>query len=195
MDARRAVREELEALEAFARSCAAATPGDVARATGRLARLEALVSGLPGAADAEEQQALARLRALFGSPRFDLESRTGFFADTDGRPGFALRERQAGDVLVWELSGSLDVASAPRLQDALEAAATASDRRLVVDLQDLEYVSSAGLRVLLMAARRLRTALCASNPHVVRVLEAGGISRVLPVQPDLAGALRSFDEA
>lgn len=194
MDDRVRAQAEIEALEAFGRGCAAASPADVASAVDRLARLEALYAGLPGGPAELEARSLARLRALFGSPRFDLESRTGFFADTDARPGFGLRGRRAGATLVWELSGSLDVASAPRLEDALEDAVATGDLRLVVDLQGLEYVSSAGLRALLKAAKRLRIALCTANGHVARVLEAGGIARLLPVRPDLESALLALDE-
>ncbi len=191
MDIARQAQLEIERLEAHCRQASSAKPEDVARATERLAELEALVARMPASdsAAAVARAALVRFRRHFDSPRFDLEARSGFFADRDGRPGFALFERVEAGILVWELTGSLDVVWSPRLQDAFEAAVAAGATRIVVDLSGIEYASSAGLRVLISAAKRSRLAACTPNPHVARILEAGGIARVLPVRATVGEAL------
>jgi anti-anti-sigma factor len=55
----------------------------------------------------------------------------------------------------------------------------------VIDLSGMEYVSSAGLRVFLVAARRLGTegklVLCCPTGHVRRVLDLVGFSSILGI--------------
>jgi anti-sigma B factor antagonist len=191
MDIARQAQLEIERLEAHCRQAASATPEQVARATERLAELEALVAAMPagGSATAVAGAALLRFRRHFDSPRFDLEARSGFFADRDGRPGFALFERVEAGILVWEVTGSLDVVWAPRLDEAFDAALDAGATRIVVDLSGVEYASSAGLRTLVRAAKRLRLSACTPNPHVARILEAGGVGRVLPLRSTVAESL------
>ena len=191
MDIARKAQLEIERLEAHCRQAATATPEEVARATASLAELEALVAKMPagGPAAAVAGAALVRFRRHFDSPRFDLEARSGFFADGDGRPGFALFERVEAGILVWEVTGSLDVVWAPRLDAAFDAALGAGATRIVVDLSGVEYASSAGLRVLVRAAKRLRLSACTPNAHVARILEAGRVDRVLPVRATVADSL------
>lgn len=63
------------------------------------------------------------------------------------------RKREPG-ALVLALFGELDLATAPRLRNAFEAAESAGATRLTVDLRGLEFIDAAGLRVLLAANRR-----------------------------------------
>ena len=67
-----------------------------------------------------------------------------------------LREDTSGDVTILEIKGRIDSTTAPVLGERLTASLTRTSRRLVLDLRQLEYISSAGFRVLLLAARRAR---------------------------------------
>ena len=100
-----------------------------------------------------------------------------------------MRTQRQADVHIWQLSGSLDVESAPRLQDKWTAAIEDGAQCFVMDLADLEFVSSAGLRVLVAGAKRCQVAVCTPNAHVARILDVGGIGRVLPVRASLVDAL------
>jgi anti-anti-sigma factor len=60
---------------------------------------------------------------------------------------------QAGDVVVVGLSGRADSVSAPNLARRLQEAVSGSAGRLVVDLSEVTYISSAGLSVLLAALK------------------------------------------
>ena len=53
------------------------------------------------------------------------------------------------------LSGELDAVTASTFKAAIEAAAASSPRKLVIDLQALNYMSSAGLRVLIFAKQKI----------------------------------------
>jgi anti-sigma B factor antagonist len=75
-----------------------------------------------------------------------------------------------------ELTGELDVASAPALRERLAEIATRGRGPLVIDLTRLEFIDSTGLSVLLNAKRRLTRrgrgfALVCPPGHIRRILE------------------------
>jgi anti-anti-sigma factor len=85
------------------------------------------------------------------------------------------------------VAGDLDTGGADRLRAQLDDA-TAPARRLVLDLSQVEHLSSAALAVLVAAHRRLRDgggALVVRDPSpaVVRVLRVSGLHRVILVDP------------
>ena len=60
------------------------------------------------------------------------------------------------------------------------------ERRLVIDFEKLDYVSSTGLRVLLVAAKRLKSAdgkivLSSLKPHILEVFEIAGFKSIFPI--------------
>lgn len=62
-----------------------------------------------------------------------------------------------GDALTLALEGRLDTTTAPQLQDALIPAFD-ENKAVVLDFAGIEYVSSAGLRVLLLGAKSAKAA-------------------------------------
>jgi anti-sigma B factor antagonist len=67
-----------------------------------------------------------------------------------------IRAKREAERWVLTLSGELDLASAPALQQQLDAAHANGVPRVLVDLSGLEFLDSTGLQVLLYADRRLR---------------------------------------
>jgi anti-anti-sigma factor len=61
----------------------------------------------------------------------------------------------AGDTAKITLTGELDASSAPIFRVEVENAAKAGVKRLVLLIQDLEYIASAGLRVLIFAKQKM----------------------------------------
>ena len=66
--------------------------------------------------------------------------------------------------------------------------------KMVIDLSGLEYISSAGLRVLLMAAKQVKTgngalALCGLKDHIREVFEISGFLPILTIVDDESAAL------
>jgi len=100
-------------------------------------------------------------------------------------PRLQIREAAAGGNWIVTPIGDLDMASADRLEEHLsDAAREHPDGLLIIDLGELDFMDSAGLRVLLTAARgdgdRLR--LRRGRPAVQRVFEVSGTSSVLPFE-------------
>jgi len=98
-----------------------------------------------------------------------------------------ISEERADGVLVLALTGRLGAASAVRLDAAVTAAVARGDIRLVVDLDGVDYVSSAGLRVLAAAGGRCSEArgalsLCRLTEPVRIALDLGGLLRELSIE-------------
>lgn len=87
--------------------------------------------------------------------------------------------------IVW-LTGKLNATTLTSVQDLLFQLIDGGVRKLVLDLENLEYVSSAGLRVLLLTAKKLqgvggKLLLCAVKGNVRSVLDISGFSSVFPL--------------
>lgn len=87
--------------------------------------------------------------------------------------------------------GRVDFESAVEFQSQLERAiaATRTGVAVIVDCSALEYVSSAGLRAFLLAARAAQRAsipfaLSSLRPAVREVFELSGFSKIIPIHPD-----------
>lgn len=97
-----------------------------------------------------------------------------------------ITERKAGDVCVVGLSGRLDSGTAEAFGQRLHQLIDRGERRLVIDGGTLEYISSAGLRVLLVSAKRLKAVdgkivLSSLKPHIVEVFEIAGFKSIFPI--------------
>lgn len=105
-----------------------------------------------------------------------------------------INELNDSGATVLALSGRLDSNTCATLEARLFQAIDAGAACLVVDFADLAYVSSAGLRVLLMGAKRLRAsdgklALCGLNANIREVFAMSGFDKILTIAPSRAEAL------
>ena len=97
-----------------------------------------------------------------------------------------LSESAAGPVTVLEVSGRIDSANAPKLHERAGALLSAGSAPLLLDLEKVEYISSAGFRVMLLLARqagdaRRRFILCGLTPKLHRLFDLGGFLDLLPI--------------
>ncbi len=100
-------------------------------------------------------------------------------------------------VAIVALAGSLDALTADALTDAMREQVRAGQTRFVAALAELEYTSSAGLRVLLETVKEARRRggdlrLAAVQGRVQRVLDLSGFTSILKCFPDVPGAVASF---
>jgi anti-anti-sigma factor len=100
-------------------------------------------------------------------------------------------------VHILACSGSLDTGTSAAAQNSLADLVDGGARKVVLDFGALEYISSAGLRVLLKTARRLTAAggelrLCSLNESVQEVFDISGFGGILKITPDRDAALASF---
>ena len=91
-------------------------------------------------------------------------------------PTLRIDTRADGPVQVLELTGDLDLAGTGLLAQALAEAEAARPEVLVIDLRNVEFMDSSGLRSVIVAARRAeedarRFALVPGKKQVMRVFE------------------------
>ena len=83
------------------------------------------------------------------------------------------------------LSGRLDTLTSPQLEEALREL-PADITKLVIDLKDLEYVSSAGLRVFLNAQKSMmeKGEMCLRHVYeeIMEVLDMTGFTQILTIE-------------
>ncbi len=107
----------------------------------------------------------------------------------------AIRE---GSVLITELAGRVDGTNARDVFANVESALTEDDKFLVLDFADITYISSAGLRVVLLLARKMsqgggQLAACALNPQIGEVFRISGFDRIINVHSDQASAVAALN--
>ena len=105
-----------------------------------------------------------------------------------------INETKVGDFTQIELVGDLDAASSPALEERLTALIAGGTHHLVLECSRLDYISSAGLRVLLVVAKRVQQAkgkvvLFALVPNVREVFSISGFDKIFQIQSDMAGAV------
>jgi len=100
-------------------------------------------------------------------------------------PPFRVSSERSDDTAQITVEGDLDMASAPDLSAAVDAALHAMPRRLAIDLSELQFVDSSGLRLLIAIARRaaeLGVELSLVPPHepAFSVFRVSGADERLP---------------
>ena len=95
-----------------------------------------------------------------------------------------MRTKVGGDVLTLYPEGHVDSKNAGDFErDVMEALDSAPDASIVFDINELEYISSAGLRVLMKVMRRSKDTIKVLNasPEVYEVFEVTGFSEMMDV--------------
>ena len=114
-----------------------------------------------------------------------------------------LSKRSLADVTVAAPTGKIDHPNAQRLQEALAPIldeVTANKGSLLLDFGRVEYISSMGLRVLMIAAKRMRShdgriAVAALQPAVEEIFEIARFKHVLEAFPSVRAALEALSPA
>lgn len=100
--------------------------------------------------------------------------------------GFDISVTQGSDEAIIKLSGELDAAVAPKLKETVEKVAEASPRRLVFVVSELDFMASAGLRVLIFAKQKMGSGVSlyviGSKGPVLNTLTMSGFVRSVILQ-------------
>lgn len=104
-----------------------------------------------------------------------------------------IREDQADGAMVLVPVARVDSATAKAFEVRVLAAVNSGAAKIVIDFAELDYISSAGLRVVLVGAKMTRAprkfALCGMKPHIREIFDVSGFARILTILPDRAAAL------
>jgi anti-anti-sigma factor len=94
-------------------------------------------------------------------------------------------------VLVLRVAGRLDSMTSQSFQDKLQRHIDEGIQRFVLDMSGLAFISSMGLRSLILAARQSKVVLCGMTEFVSRIVDLGGIARVVVIRETLDEAVAS----
>ena len=105
--------------------------------------------------------------------------------------------KAVGDVKVVEFEGKLDTHTASGAQTELTQLINGGEKKILLNFAKLDYISSAGLRILLVAAKQLKTAggelrICCLNEIVREVFDISGFTTILKVIGSEPEALDGF---
>ena len=108
-----------------------------------------------------------------------------------------INTRESYEVLVVDIEGRLDTTTSGYGYDEMVRIAKGGNKKIVVNLKELEYVSSAGLRVLLTAAKLVQASggqikFCQPSDLVKQTLAVSGFNSLLSVYGSEGEAIKSF---
>ena len=105
--------------------------------------------------------------------------------------------RDVSDIKIALLEGELDTLAAPEAETALNLLMDQGVKKILVNFEDLDFIASSGLRVLLATAQRLKgdggeLRVCSLNETVQEVFDISGFSTLLSVFENEESALDTF---
>jgi anti-sigma B factor antagonist len=110
-----------------------------------------------------------------------------------------IMEKITGNVCVISLSDRLDAYGANDVEKKLDSLIDAGQVQLVVNLENLEYISSSGLRVFLAALKKVRKQqgdmkLAGMQPFIQEIFDIAGFTQLFTIFTSEESALTSFGE-
>ena len=103
-----------------------------------------------------------------------------------------------GDSLILLTEGRVDGTNAVDFQNALESAIKGNEQPVILDFEQLSYISSAGLRAILVVAKALQRqnvefAVCSLIDSVKEVFTISGFDRIIPIHDSQESAITSMN--
>ena len=105
-----------------------------------------------------------------------------------------INTERANGTVIAKASGRIDSSNSREFHSELEAVVSDSDTALVLDFEDVSYISSAGMRVILLTAKGLqksglRFVLCSMNNDIREVFKISGFDKIIAIHNSQAEAL------
>lgn len=109
-----------------------------------------------------------------------------------------LHEIEHPAAAVFQIQGRLDASSIPELEKKVLHSLERGARHLVMDFSELEYINSAGLRVLVMSYQRLtplggKVMICGVRDYIAEIFDISGYNRIFGMYADMGLALQAID--
>ena len=109
---------------------------------------------------------------------------------------FTVSTRTDDPFTVVEVSGEVDVYTAPRLREAVVAAIDGGALRLVVDVDSVEFLDSTGVGVLVGALKKVRSGggtldIVCTQPRLLKIFEITGLDKVFGLHATVTDAVHS----
>ena len=114
--------------------------------------------------------------------------------------GFEVSKSEIGDISILYLKGYLDAQTAPDLETEFQKLVDAKKYNIIVNFQDLSYISSAGLGVFMGFIEDIRKnggdiKLSDMKPKIYRVFDLLGFPTLYDILDEEARALEKFGKS
>ncbi len=111
--------------------------------------------------------------------------------------GLEVGEIKNSGIITFQLKGRLDSNTSNDFEERLLNSIQSGEIKIILDFENLEYISSAGLRVLLKAARELKGGegkmmLCSLKDYIREVFDLSGFVSFLPIYDNMDECISSF---
>ncbi len=108
-----------------------------------------------------------------------------------------INEEKQGDIKVFKIKGRLDSKTSPEFEEKIIESSQDGTTKMIFDFKDLEYISSAGLRVILKATKEMKKTdglivLCSMQDYVKEVFEIAGFDTFLSIEETFDDAVKKF---
>ncbi|MBW2439410.1 MAG: STAS domain-containing protein [Deltaproteobacteria bacterium] len=108
-----------------------------------------------------------------------------------------ISQKEENGIVSIAIKGRLDADSSLEAEQVVKEALGGDTNRLLFNLGELEYLSSAGLRVLLSAAKEMRRrdgkiVLCALNEFVKEIFEVSGFQSLIPITESVESGIEAL---
>ena len=105
-----------------------------------------------------------------------------------------INAERAGGTVIAKADGRIDSSNSREFHTELEAVIADSDAAVVLDFEDVAYISSAGMRVILLTAKslqksRIKLALCSMDDSIREVFKISGFDKIIEIHESQAEAL------
>lgn len=102
-----------------------------------------------------------------------------------------------GEIMVLKLKGRLDTNASMDFEQQVEEAIKFSKKSMILDFSELEYICSSGLRVIIQAAKKLKSiqgelVLCCMEDYIKEVFEISGFDAFLKIFSSKEEAVKLF---
>ncbi len=96
---------------------------------------------------------------------------------------------EKGEIVVIRVGGRLDAASSPQLETKINEIVDKGHFKLVLNLSGVEYLSSAGMRLMLSVSKKLKhlegkLVACSLSDEVDEVIKMAGFHKVIEFYPN-----------
>jgi anti-anti-sigma factor len=108
-----------------------------------------------------------------------------------------IAHQEKDGIICFQIEGRLDAESAPEAEILVKGALKQGGQRLLFDMSKMDYISSAGLRVILMAVKDVRNkkgkvVLCGLTPYVKEIFDVSNFSSIIPITDSVEAGLQQM---
>ncbi len=109
----------------------------------------------------------------------------------------SLSHRFEGAVTVVDVGGEIDVYTAPKLREEIISLVEGGHYQLALDMEDVEFLDSTGLGVLVGGLKRVRAHdgalhLVCTQERILKIFRITGLTKVFPIHASVAEAVQAM---